>query len=308
MRILLMPALVALFGVAIATPISAVPVTTVTEPPAQVTAGDQASAVSYGHAAPTAPGGVGTEALPAGYQFWNLQLNLCNSGFASCYEGGQAVPEAQQVIAAWRPDVVTLNEICLPDVRDRLFATLQQAWPNDWVFWAFMPAWNVAQNAPYQCANGRGQYGNAIMGHVLADDWAGLQTFGGIYQSQAAGANEWRSWVCAYAVGNYYGCATHLAAGNGTAAMLQCVDLLSSIVPGLWNSTGRRPSVVGGDFNLKYGGSPNIQNCVPSGWFRKGDGDVQHWFVTNDFRFDFSREIALQHTDHPGWLVALRAP
>ena len=64
------------------------------------------------------------------------------------------------------------------------------------------------------------------------------------------------------------------------------------------------PSVVGGVVYLENNGSPNIQNCVPSGWYRKGDGDVQHWFIRNELTFDFSREIGLAHTDHPGWLVA----
>lgn len=274
---------------------------------------DHASAVRSGFAAPSQPGQeaarVRPDVLPPGYQFWNLQLNLCNSGIAGCYEGGQSVPEAQGVISTWVPDVVTLNEVCLTDVRDHLFPTMLQAWPGDWVFWAFMPAWNVSQNAPYQCTDGRGEYGNGIIGHVLADDWAGAEAFGGIYQWQDANTNEWRSWVCAYAVDNYYGCSTHLASNNGTAAMLQCEDLLSGIVPSLWSSEGvYRPSVVGGDFNLEYGGNPDIQDCVPAGWFRKGDGDVQHWFATDDFTFDFSREIGLEHTDHPGWLVALLSP
>lgn len=259
------------------------------------------AAVQSGFAAPAQ---VGTRALPPGYEFWVLQLNLCNSGLAGCYEGGQAVPEAQNVIRTWAPDVVTLNEVCLPDVRDHLFPTMSQTWSLDWTFWAFMPAWNASQNAPYQCANGRGEYGNAIMGHVLAEDWAGVDAVGGIYEWQAADTNEWRSWVCANAVGNYFGCGTHLASGNTTAANLQCNDLLRELLPAYQSSSGGyRPSVVGGDFNLKYQGNPDIQGCVPAGWYRKGDGDVQHWFLTNDLTFNSTHEIGMSHTDHPGWLV-----
>lgn len=262
------------------------------------------TAVVTGQSAPSNPA-TGPAALPPDYQFWNLQLNLCNSGLAGCYEGGRSVPEAQSVIAQWYPDVVTLNEVCLSDVQNALFPTMSQIWSTDWTFYVFMPAWNVRNNAPYQCTAGRGQYGNAVLGHVLAEDWAGMTPFGGIYQWQAAGANEWRSWACGAALGNYVACSTHLASDSSDAAMRQCNDLLRTHVPAVWTATGGyRPSVVGGDFNLKYNGSPNIQNCVPSGWYRKGDGDVQHWFIRNELVFDFSREIGLAYTDHPGWLVA----
>ena len=44
-----------------------------------------------------------------------LQLNLCNSGIASCYTR-RSVREAADVIRANRPDLVTLNEICRDDV------------------------------------------------------------------------------------------------------------------------------------------------------------------------------------------------
>ncbi|MFL6124476.1 hypothetical protein [Actinophytocola sp.] len=267
------------------------------------TAPAHTAAVRTGFAPPS--GQARPNAIPPGYSFWNLQLNLCNSGVAGCFDGGKSVPEAQQVITNWAPDVVTLNEVCLPDVRDQLFPTMSQTWAGDWVFWAFMPAWNAGQNAPYQCANGRGEYGNGIIGHVPAANWAGVDARGGIYQSQDANTNEWRSWVCTYAVGNYYGCGTHLASGNATAANLQCNDLLRNLVPAFRSAEGGyHPTVVGGDFNLKYKGNPDIQACVPSGWYRKGDGDVQHWFVTADLTFDFTREIGMSHTDHPGWLVA----
>jgi hypothetical protein len=66
---------------------------------------------------------------------------------------------------------------------------------------------------------------------------------------------------------------------------------------------------MGGDLNLKYGGWPyDAQSCVPSGYFRKGDGDVQHIMATTDFTFSSSKKIAMTYTDHAGWFVALTAP
>lgn len=301
---MLLAALVGVFAVV-------VPATATAAPHVLAGSPDDFPVVRSGVAAPAPAGqrtpGVRPEVLPPGAAFTNLQFNLCNSGVAGCYEGGRSVPEAQRVITANSPDVVTVNESCLPDVRDHLFQTMVQKWQGDAVFWAFMPAWNASQNAPYQCANGRGEFGNGIIGRVRAGAWSGMHAFGGIYAQQDGQSNERRSWVCAQAVNNYYGCTTHLTNRSGSVALQQCNYLLRTIIPALWARQGeRRPTVVGGDFNLRYRGSPNVQNCVPSGWFRKGDGSVQHWFVTNDFTFDFSRKISMQYTDHPGWLVALR--
>jgi hypothetical protein len=72
--------------------------------------------------------------------------------------------------------------------------------------------------------------------------------------------------------------------------------------------TGELPTVVGGDFNLTFGGSPDVQDCVPTGWYRKGDGDVQHVIATDSFLFDSTEETSLEFTDHPAWLVRMFAP
>jgi hypothetical protein len=54
--------------------------------------------------------------------------------------------------------------------------------------------------------------------------------------------------------------------------------------------------------------NPDVQDCVPGGWFRKGDGNVQHVMHTDDFTFDFTDKFGMEHTDHPAWLVAATAP
>jgi len=309
--------------------VSAISVTTVLLAPATVAApstnpseistiggldaGELAVTLTAAPSRPDAPrptGRAGSDALPPDHPWWNLQLNLCNNGHAGCYEGGQSIPEAVGVIGEWYPDVVTVNEVCRSDVDNVLFPAMSNTWSMDWTFAVFMPAWSVNRQTgqpigPIQCTGGRGDYGNAVMGHVFAEDYAGVNGYGGIYSWQATGTGEWRSWACGAALANYVACSTHLSSDNGTAAMAQCNELMGTRVPWVWSQIGGyRSTVVGGDFNLKYGGSPNIQTCVPSGWYRKGDGDVQHWFVRNEFAFDFTREIGLDHTDHPGWLVA----
>jgi len=46
-----------------------------------------------------------------------LQLNLCNSGIASCYTG-HSVARAAAVIGGDGPNLVTLNEVCREDGSD----------------------------------------------------------------------------------------------------------------------------------------------------------------------------------------------
>src|SRR5690606_29976807 len=72
------------------------------------------------------PTDVTVDALPSGYAFETLQLNLCNSGVASCYAGGRSIGEAISVIANESPSLVTLNEICRSDVVDSIFPAYVQ--------------------------------------------------------------------------------------------------------------------------------------------------------------------------------------
>jgi hypothetical protein len=249
--------------------------------------------------------GVVAGALPSRYPFWVLQLNLCNSGFASCYKGGQSIPEGQAVIQSNAPDVVTLNEICENDV-PQLASTLAAVYSGSTVVWAFKAANDRRTNAAYKCKNGQG-YGIGILAHVPGT-YSGHTTYSGIYASQDTGSNEMRAWLCVAATGSYYACTTHLAT-VGSVALNQCKHLMNTAIPSVRASGGGyRPTVMGGDLNLKYGWIPDAQSCVPSGYFRKGDGDVQHVMATTDFTFSSSKKISMTYTDHVGWFVALTAP
>jgi hypothetical protein len=244
--------------------------------------------------------------LPTHYPFWVLQMNLCNSGLASCYDGGKSVPEAAAAIRGSAPDVVTLNEICSGDIA-QLGNTLAAVYSGDTVVWAFKAAADRRSNAPYKCKNGQ-DYGIGIITHVPGT-YLGHQIFSGIYASQDTSSAEERAWVCVHATGSYYACTTHLASTSGSVALTQCKDLMNNIIPSVRTSDGGyAPTVIGGDLNLVFRGSPDAQSCVPAGYFRKGDGDVQHIMATSDFVFSSSRTIAMNHTDHDGWFVALTAP
>jgi len=54
---------------------------------------------------------------------------------------------------------------------------------------------------------------------------------------------------------------------------------------------GDGPTVLGGDWNMTHGGDPDAQDYVPTGMFRKGDGDVQHVGLERPLRFHQYRAV-----------------
>ncbi|SER72210.1 Endonuclease/Exonuclease/phosphatase family protein [Lentzea xinjiangensis] len=276
-------------------PVEYARITAVVAPPAEE------AAVRGG---PPAPG-------TAADRFWELQLNLCNSGVpgVDCYSQGRSIAEAADLIRRVRPDMVTLNEICANDLPDRLTPSMAEAWPGDRVYHVFAPAIRRDTGTPVKCANGQ-DFGNAVLGRVPAASFRGVNAWSGRYTTQDGG-NEQRTFVCAYAVGHHLGCATHLSASSEPVALAQCRALLFDAVPHIRSVEAvSGKTVVGGDFNLEYDTADpeNAQNCVPPGHTRKGDGDVQHVVFSNDLAFAGTTRYGLAHTDHDGFLVRLTKP
>jgi hypothetical protein len=184
---------------------------------------------------------------------------------------------------------------------------MREAWPDDAVFWVFAPAGSRSSGGPISCTDGQ-RYGVGILGHVPAASWAGFEFEGDRLTNQSAD-NEMRAWACAYATDNYYVCTAHLENDDGDLALLQCEEVMNPIVPMYWGAHGGSlPTVVGGDLNLRYHGHPDVQDCVPPGWFRKGDDDVQHIMATDDFTFESTELFSMRFTDHGAWLVRLVTP
>ncbi|NUT52417.1 MAG: endonuclease/exonuclease/phosphatase family protein [Saccharothrix sp.] len=238
---------------------------------------------------------VGLASVPAtaATAFKVLQMNLCNSGVAGCYQDGLAVDEAVTMIQRRLPDVVSVNEVCLSDL-PRLTAAVGGS-----AAFRFAFARNRSTGSDYQCTDGRGAYGSGII--VKEGIAAGGQ---GVYAAQDGG-NEMRAWACGLsAVRGFTACTTHLST-NGTTALAQCKELVPATVLS-FDPTGSASTrhVVVGDLNLRYspGSATNAQNCVPSGWFRKGDGDVQH-VIARTLTFVSTQEYAMYRTDHPAFVV-----
>jgi hypothetical protein len=254
---------------------------------------------------PYGPDGRGRTGSTSATSFVELQLNLCNSGFAGCFANGDSIPEGGELIYSTGPNLVTVNEICSNDV-PTLQSYLGEAWPTDYTYSVFMPAIDKRTAAAYKCKNGN-QYGSVVLGRVAASTWDGIVAYGGKYTTQDSG-NEQRIFACVAAKGDHFACTTHLASSDMVAALAQCKALMSDAIPYLKSESGfTEKTVVGGDLNLRYDRdhSENVQKCVPSGWTRKGDGNVQHVIYMNDLKFSSSKAYGLSYTDHDGWLVKL---
>jgi hypothetical protein len=220
-----------------------------------------------------------------------LQLNICHSGVARCFTGDRVMAKATSVIASTRPQVLSVNEACAGDIE------------------AFRPAMGPARalfvaaqhrdGTPVTCVNGQ-HYGNILM---VADSLAGATEATGRYTAQDT-TNEMRTWACLSA-GTLSACTTHLSARSGTTALAQCRELMSRAV----GYAAAGPTVVAGDLNLRYQGRPDVQDCNPAGFYRKGDGSVQHILATTNLTFVGGTRIDMAgSTDHPGWLVTVTMP
>jgi hypothetical protein len=228
------------------------------------------------------------------------------------------VTEATALIRTERPDVVTVNEVCREDVTV-LEGALADAGGGvggvgaGTVVSAFQAAWDRRTGAALRCRNGQ-LYG---IGLVVRRGPAagGYDTTGGVYPMQDARVPEERAWLClspsstdiaapAAATAGLAVCTTHLTNSSPTVAGAQCAYLLGTAIPAVRARSRSVPLVLGGDFNLRSGGS-DMRSCVPAGDQRADDGIVQHVVATPEFVVGSRRTIGMHATDHPGLLVTL---
>ncbi len=260
-------------------------------------------------------------AVSFGSEFRVLQLNLCNSGHAlSCYAGGRSVPEAKEMIADEAPDVVVLQEICEADLPELATAMGSSA---VYEFEAVQRKYWDGHFETIVCKDptGRGLYGIGIIArsqYSAVRDWA-KSLYPNSMQAQPTAPTpddsdgrpaEQRTYLCG-ALTVFSVCTTHTTAGNEPIALAQCEYLTRTVMPTY--KQGGLPSIMGGDLNLEYDRDDpeNVQNCVPAGFTRKGDDDVQHimWSSELDFTsvetLDWDGLPWNEATDHSGFLAKL---
>jgi hypothetical protein len=239
-------------------------------------------------------------ALPAGAAATVvvLQMNLCNSGAAkACYSFGAAVDNAVATIHRYRPQLVTLQEICRDDVYAArgwgpLAKAMADLYGSRQIRVSFTPARSRTTGEPYRgCVNGQ-EYGVAVIYHGTRGE-----IHQGWYTNQGRGG-EVRAWSCATIMrGRLTGCTTHLTI-NREVAMRQCRELMSMLAAASWVTP---QVIVAGDLNLapEPGKPSDVQGCVPPGYDRRGDESVQHMFFTAGVTWLDGRAEPLAGTDHP---------
>ncbi|MFE9182285.1 endonuclease/exonuclease/phosphatase family protein [Micromonospora haikouensis] len=231
-----------------------------------------------------------------------LQLNLCNSGRAGCYTG-RAVPRAAEVIRAEAPQLVSLNEICQGDVPElgRVFARVHR---GGTVVAEFRAAGDRPSRGVTRCRDGQ-PYGIGLLVRLPVPH-RGHTVHSGIYPVQDLADPELRAWLCVHVPDVVNACTTHLAAFSARTALAQCGHLFDAVVPAVLGRAGHAPTVLGGDLNLRAGGSPDLRSCVPPERPRVDDGAVQQIVATAGVTAGAGRSVDMRDaTDHPGLLATL---
>jgi endonuclease/exonuclease/phosphatase family metal-dependent hydrolase len=222
-----------------------------------------------------------------------MQMNLCLSGLAGCYEKTPypaVVGETVSLIRRVRPDAVTLNEVCRRDVR--------------WI--ARRTGYHVRFTSviylgePLRCIqpNSRGLFGDAVLTEAAVESTD--------HQEFAAQAGpERRQWLCVATRVQVDVCTTHLNTRmilEAPANDAQCAELAALLA----ERAAARTVIFGGDLNRR-------RTCAPAGMWSRTDRSadqapgLQHVYGSGELRSRSADVVPAAHTDHDVLLVRTRS-
>jgi len=223
-----------------------------------------------------------------------LQMNLCLSGVAGCFDDTQypkIVDEAIDVIRSSDPNAVTVNEACSGDI----------ARIADETGYHMRFATVLIRGEPFPCVDPgeRGVFGNAVLTKE-AITGAADQAF-----SAQAGTEE-RRWICAETARKVNVCTTHLSTRGSDAARAandaQCVEFAA--IQAARNE--QWPTIAAGDIN-------RTESCAPTGMWTLTDAaagqlaGIQHSYGSaEDFLHPQVAILPATFTDHDFMLVKTR--
>ena len=228
----------------------------------------------------------------AGPTFTVMQMNLCLSGLAGCYEKvayPAAVDEAVARIREAHPDAVTVNETCRTDVERIARRTGYHLRFTRVIY----------RGELLRCVRPgrRGLFGDAVL-TAAAIQSAQAEDF-----ATQAGL-ERRRWLCVTTRAGVDVCTAHLntrstveVAGNDA----QCAELAALLA----RRALARTVVFGGDVNRRH-------SCAPEGIWTRTDrsahqaAGLQHVYGSDALRSPSARVVAAAHTDHDVLLVQAR--
>jgi endonuclease/exonuclease/phosphatase family metal-dependent hydrolase len=219
-----------------------------------------------------------------------LQMNLCLSGLAQCFDRVQyplGVGEARVRIEQSHADAVTLNEVCSRDVH-RLargagyhmrFATVRY----------------LGEPLPCRNPGDRGRYGIAVLTKTAI-----TTSTGGAYRVQDE--VEQRHWLCVTTDDDVTVCATHLDI-RATASTQEVNDAQCAELSGVLGRYGPSTALIaGGDMNRS-------SSCAADGMWVRTDRDseqqpgLQQVYGSSRFSGAVATVVPMTYTDHDALVV-----
>ena len=227
-------------------------------------------------------------AAPAGPTFSLMQMNLCLSGLAGCYDPA-VVEEAVARIREARPDAVTVNEACRGDVARIARRTGYRA--------RFTRVIYGGERLRCVRPGGRGHFGDAVLTEAAIDSTESRD-----FEAQAG--PERRRWLCVTTQEGLDVCTAHLntrsaveVAGNDA----QCTELAALLT----RRASARTVAFGGDINRHTA-------CAPDGMWTRSDvtagqaPGLQHVYGGAEFDGPAANVLPAEHSDHDVLLVRAR--
>lgn len=238
---------------------------------------------------------VGAQATSGGHhhhRYQHLQMNLCLSGLAGCFEGTEypkVLDEAVEQINTIRPDSVMIDEACSGDATELAERTGMHASFTDVIY----------KGTTLDCVDptGRGHFGLAVLTRARPTGVTSAP-----YDSQFG--NEERRYLCVNTTARVTVCGTHLAVGgdDGSDAQVnqdnQCLEFGAILA----KQARHHRVIASGDMNRQ-------DSCAPRGYWTQQDTDsaqlpgIQHIYGEfRSFTHPASRVVEVTYTDH-GYLL-----
>jgi endonuclease/exonuclease/phosphatase family metal-dependent hydrolase len=230
-----------------------------------------------------------SDAAVAGSPYTLMQMNLCLSGVAGCFnkvDYPSGVSEAVARIREQRPEAVTANEACSGDIALIAGRTGYHEFFSKVIYFG----------RPLACIHpsGRGLFGEALLTKTAVENSATAP-----FKAQAG--PERRVWLCVRTQAGVEVCTAHLAspapdeiAANGP----QCDELRAILA----RRAALRNVIFGGDVN-RHG------SCAPAGFWTRTDASghqdpgSQQVYGSSGLRMPSARVVPATHTDHDFLLV-----
>jgi endonuclease/exonuclease/phosphatase family metal-dependent hydrolase len=213
-----------------------------------------------------------------------MQMNLCLSGIATCYDKAaypSVMEEAVSQIREAHPDAVTVNEACRIDVA--LIAR------RTGYHLRFSRVIYLGERLRCVHPDGRGLFGNAVLtkAAIASTDSEDFDAQAGI---------ERRRWLCVTTRVDVDVCTAHLntrssveLAGNDG----QCAELRAILA----RRAAARTVIFGGDVN-------RLSSCAPHGFWTRTDRSaaqtpgLQHVYGSGALRSPSAEVVSAAHSDH----------